>query len=115
MSTRTSAVSFPTLAKSCGTRDDDDDLAGAGDDFPAPHPEAHGSSQHLEALLLERMDVEPARYPGTLRKLEVDRHELATRLSCRPAKRDPFPARRVHQNLSFVCHSRSPYAHGLTI
>jgi hypothetical protein len=83
---------------------DHDDLAGARDD-PLPfHPEAHRSLDDLEALLLERVGVQPAGDPTVRWKLEVDRDQLAARVRGGLAEGDPLAARRVLKCLSYVGH-----------
>jgi hypothetical protein len=57
----------------------DDHLTGPRDHPPASHLESHRALDHLEALLLVRVDVLTTRDPSVRRKLEVDRQQLAAR------------------------------------
>jgi hypothetical protein len=79
---------------------DDDDLPGPGDDPLSPHSEAHRPVDDLEAFLLIRVEVQGAGDATSWGKLEVDRHQLAARLSGGGAERNPFAADRVHECLS---------------
>ena len=88
-------------------RGDDDHLAGPRDDPLASHPEAHRAFDHLEALLLLRVDVLATRNPSVRGKLEVDRQQLAARVRRCLAERDSLSACRVLECLSCVRHSRS--------
>jgi hypothetical protein len=79
---------------------DDDHHAGPRHDPLPPHPEPHRPLDHLEALLLERMNVESAGDAAVRRELQVDRNEFPVGLGrCLP-ERDPLAACRVDQYLS---------------
>jgi hypothetical protein len=74
---------------------DDDNLAGSGDDALASDPKSHCPLDHLEALFLQRMEVQRPGNAGAGRELEVDRHQFAVRLGGGRAEGDPFTADRV--------------------
>jgi hypothetical protein len=60
---------------------DDDHLTGFRRDALALDPEPHPALDHLEALLLQRVEVEPTRDTAARGKRELDRDELPVRLS----------------------------------
>ena len=88
----------------------DDDLAGAGDDALAAHPEAHRAVDDLEALLLLRVNVQRARHAAAGRELEVDRDQLAVGVCRGLAERDPLAACGVLECQSCVGHVGSSQA-----